>query len=51
MLDRATDMVDQDVFLQLLELDEEGDTEFLEGIATDWYEDAQKTLKTMDETL
>jgi HPt (histidine-containing phosphotransfer) domain-containing protein len=51
MLDRATDMVDQDVFLQLLELDEEGETEFLEGIAADWFEDAQKTLKTMDEHL
>ena len=51
MLARAADTIDEEVFLQLLELDEEGETDFLEGVANDWYADAQKTLNDLDREL
>jgi hypothetical protein len=44
-------MIDEDVFLQLIELDEDGSTEFLEGVANDWFNQAVETFASMDDAL
>lgn len=44
-------MIDKEVFIQLIELDEDGSTEFLEGVAEEWFNQAEETLASMDDAL
>jgi len=44
-------MIDEEVFIQLIELDEDGSTEFLEGVATEWFDQAVDTFQSMDNAL
>ncbi|PVG04447.1 histidine-phosphotransfer domain, HPT domain-containing protein [Serendipita vermifera] len=44
-------MIDEEVFNQLLELDEDGGTEFLESVVEEWYEQVKDTFAEMDKTL
>jgi hypothetical protein len=50
MLENQT-MIDEEVFIQLIELDEDGSTEFLEGVATEWFDQAVETFASMDDAL
>jgi hypothetical protein len=44
-------MIDEEVFNQLLELDEDGGTEFLESVVEEWYVQVDETFGSMDKTL
>jgi len=44
-------IIDEEVFIQLIELDEDGSTEFLESVATEWFDQAIDTFTSMDGAL
>jgi hypothetical protein len=45
------DIIDMDAFGQLIELDEDDDSSFSETITLEYFEQASKTFKEMDENL
>jgi len=45
------DVIDMDAFGQLMELDEDDDSSFSETLTLDFFEQASKTFKEMDENL
>jgi len=45
------DIIEMEAFGQLLELDEEDDSSFSENITLEYFEQASKTFKEMDENL
>ncbi|CAG8708453.1 15122_t:CDS:2, partial [Acaulospora colombiana] len=48
---KNTEIIDEEVFNQLLELDEDGGTEFLESVVEEWYGQVKDTFADMDQTL
>lgn len=49
--DRVVVVIDMEVFQQILELDDGDDREFSRGMVKDYLEQAQTTIKLMDESL
>lgn len=45
------EMIDEEVFIQLIELDEDGSTEFLSGVAAEWFDQAVETFESMDDAM
>lgn len=48
---KKTDILDLETFTQLIELDENEGTDFLESVAIDWFIQAEDTFIKMDKKL